>query len=352
MFGSGRVFKRGNRWWIAYYSWGREYRESSRSTSRADAERLLKHRLREVGSDTLGYSTFIPPSRNDLTVGALLRDLEQDYRRKGGRALPQFLAHIRAVCRAFGDRRAVALTELEVDRYIQDRLAARKAPGTVNRELQLLGQAFRLAVRKRRLRAIPLIPRLPERNVRQGFFERDEFAAVVQHLPDYLQDFARFAYFTGWRKGEIRSLTWADVDLEEKVVRLNPLYSKSGVGRVLPLEGELWEIIRRRREQAVSGSSYVFCRDGRPLVNIRRAWILACKGAGVQGKLFHDLRRTAVRNMVRAGVPERVVMEVVGHKTRSIFDRYNIVNLTDLRRAMRWNQGDGCGTSLCRYCWS
>ena len=162
------------------------------------------------------------------------------------------------------------------------------------------------------------------------------------HLPEYLQGFARFGYLSGWRKSEISSLLREDVDRLGKVIRLRPQNSKNGAGRVLALEGELWDITGRQwhsreydqGEGTVAFSLYVFHRDGTPIGSIRKAWASACKKAGAQGRLFHDLRRTAVRNRVRAGVPERVAMSISGHKTRAIFDRYNIVSEDDLRQAV------------------
>ena len=121
-----------------------------------------------------------------------------------------------------------------------------KAPATVNCSTQLLAQAFKLSIQRLHLSSAPVIRHLPEAgNARQGFFNETEFRSVIEHLPDYVKDFALFAYLTGWRKGEITSLKWADVD--EEIVRLRPEYSKNRQGRTVPLVGELAEVICRRK---------------------------------------------------------------------------------------------------------
>ena len=197
---------------------------------------------------------------------------------------------------------------------------------------------------RRRLSSAPHIRHLSERgNARQGFFTDIEFRAVVDGLPKYLQDFTRFGYLTGWRKGDIASLRWEDVDGE--TIRLRPEHSKNGTGRTVTINGELSELMERRKtarqvktKTGVMLADLVFHHNGEAIVDFRKAWATATKLAGVSGKLFHDLRRTAVRNMVRAGVPERVAMSISGHKTRSVFDRYNIVSESDLRDAMQRTQ--------------
>ncbi len=164
-------------------------------------------------------------------------------------------------------------------------------------------------------------------------------------LPDYFQPVVTFAYHTGWRKREILSLKWNQVDLEARTIRLDPGTTKSREGRSIALDGELLQVIQRQWEKRkvaqIPGHSptllcpYVFHRDGRPIGDFRDAWAKGTKEAGLTGKIFHDFRRTAVRNMIRAGVPERVAMMISGHKTRSVFDRYNIVSEEDLKEAAR-----------------
>jgi integrase len=252
-----------------------------------------------------------------------------------------------------------------IDRYVQRRADEGAKPATINRETQLLGQALRLAVRRGNFARVPEIRRLREDNARQGFFEAAEYEVMVAHLPAHLRDLAAFAYLTGWRRGEILTLTWADVDRDSGIIRLRPENSKNRRGRVLAIEGELVPLLEQRWQARVVKDSqgiqhvveWVFHRRGRPIVDFRKAWAAACAKAGfarpklddtgspvldskgqpvmVPTKLVHDFRRTAARNLVRAGVPERVAMAVTGHLTRSMFDRYNIVAEDDLRSAMQ-----------------
>jgi integrase len=364
MKGAGRIYKRTNCkvWWIAYCHCGKEIRESAADAIHAAAEKkrgkftdadarsaarkFLEKRVREVANDREGVKAFIGPQQDRLTVKDMLDALESDFKLRGLKSLDKTLGHLRIVRAALGDLRASNVSSATVSRYIEQELEEKKTPGTVNRRTALLGAAFRLAIRRRQINSMPEIPKLPEHNARRGFFEKAEFESVLKHLPEYLKGFVQFGYLCGWRKAEIASLQWADVDMLGKVIRLRSEHSKNGQGRVLALEGELWNIIARQwssrdyqnSDKTIGISALVFHRKGEPIGDIRKSWKPACKETNVSGKLFHDLRRTAVRNMVRAGVSERVAMSISGHKTRAIFDRYNIVSEDDLRKAMERTQ--------------
>ncbi len=337
MRGQGRIYKRGEgevqRYWIAYYVGGKEKRESA-GYKEADAKKLLKARLGEIHS-----GKFIDPKKAKTTVNELLDNYIIHLGNKGAKSINTLVSHLKPIRELFGCERAIDINGQRIDNYILDR-RRHAANATINRGLGGLKQALNLARKQGVLNHELYIPQLKEDNARQGFFEKNEFDAIVLELPEYLKDFMGFAYHTGWRKGEMVSLTWNLVDRSAKEIRLHT--SKNGAGRCLPLEGELWSLIERRwsarkiesKDGEVSISPLVFHRQGKTVGDCRKAWKTACEKAGYPGKLVHDFRRTAARNMTRAGVTETVAMSITGHKTPSMFQRYNITSSEDKRQAM------------------
>jgi integrase len=354
--GSGRIFQRGSYLWISYYAHGKEQREVAKRVrtgekieattekNRHEAERFLKHRLGEIAAEQHGGRAFVGPQQERVTVNQLLDGLEQDYRLRDKWTV-KVSSVVKPLRERFGTWRAVELTSDAVGKYVANLREEGKCNSTVNHRTQLLRQAFKVAIRNKQLSQQPFIPRLSEvGNERQGFFETADFEAVVEHLPEYLQDFARFGFITGWRKGSIASLRWSDVG--DDVIFLRAKNSKNRKPETMPLEGELGDIIERRRTAAVledeNGSKrfaeFVFHRNGQPVGDFRKAWATACKAANVDHRLFHDLRRTASRNMISAGVPQAVAMKITGHRTDSMFRRYAIVNEEQKREALAKTQ--------------
>jgi len=188
---------------------------------------------------------------------------------------------------------------------------------------------------------------LAENNVRQGFLEHGDFLKLLENLPDHLRPLVEFLYLSGWRKGEAIKLEWRDVDLNGKTVRLRIENSKNKEARILPLTGRLLELMDERKTGRRLDCPRVFHKKGQPIKEFRKTWKTACVAAGVghfeeiggtkkkkyKGTIVHDLRRCAARNLSRAGVTEAVAMEITGHKTRSMYRRYRIVDERDLREA-------------------
>jgi integrase len=336
MRGNGRIFPRKGTasLWCAYYLRGREYRESTGATDPKQAEKFLKRRLKEVGADQIGAKPFMGPQQA----------LKADYGLRG-KLTPQFGSHLARIRDYFGAVRATALSSETVDKYISEQLEAGYKPATVNRGTQLLRQAYALAITRRHLHSLPSIRRLDESdNVRRGFFEEPELRRVVSYLPDYLRDFTLYGFLTGWRKGGIKNLRWPDVTkqiiedketkerMEVEVIFLPAKHWKNREAQIMPLVGELAEIIARRRatravktDTGVMLSEFIFHRNGLPIGDMRKAWRTACKLAGVSGRLFHDLCRTFARNADNDGVSRSVAKDIMGRKTEAIYARYRIV---------------------------
>jgi integrase len=339
---------------IKYYRDGRAIYESAGTDIKDDAKTILRQR-----EGALADGRPIPgKAARLLRFDDAVKDLLNDYRVNGKRS------HTVVKRRAekhltpfFGGRRLAEISTVDIRAYV----AHRKEQGIVkrgarvrdvsnaeiNRELQHLKRAFTLAIQAGKLSQKPHIPLLKESSPRAGFFEREQFESVVSKLPDALRPIIRFAYITGWRvPSEVQTLAWSQVDFRADTVRLNPGTTKNDEGRVFPMTRELRTLLERQRDVADDAKRaghivpWVFFRmvaKGRRgpkapkrIIAFTKAWKSACVAAGCPGRIPHDFRRTAVRNLVRAGVPERVAMQMTGHKTRSVFERYNIVSEGDL----------------------
>ena len=278
----------------------------------------------------------VPPPRTFGPQGPTLGDLSdaylQDYQVRQFRSHSTARGRVAHLTAFFGRAaRAAALTTHQIRQYQLARRAAGAATGTINRETSALHRMCTLAVHWGWLDTVPGFPdRLRENPPRQGFFEHPEYRAVRAHLPAPWQDILDLAYYSGWRKQEILGLTWDEIDRAGGVIRLSPARSKTLVGRILPISPPIAEALARRRARRDPDSPLVFHRDGIPVRRWRTAWRTACQAAGVPTRFLHDCRRTAARNLIRANVPERVAMLLTGHKSRAIFDRYNIINEQEL----------------------
>lgn len=325
-------------WWLKYRdATGRLVREASGTEKKQEAKKLL---MRREGASVEGRPTS--PQATKITVSELFADLVNEYTVNGRRLdrLQFSLAHLRPV---FASRRAMQVTTADVTAYAATRLAAKAAPATVNRELAALKRAYSLALEASppKLYLRPHIALLEENNVRQGFLEPEQLDALLRHLPEALRALMRVAFITSWRvASELVPMQWYQVDFTAGQLRLEPGMGKTKKARIFPFTPELRAVleaqraatdqIQRRRGMVIP---HVFHRAGRPILDFRKAWQNACAAAGCPGRIPHDMRRSAIRAMVRAGISENVAMQMSGHKTRAVFDRYAIVSAADLTAA-------------------
>ncbi len=326
----GMIYKRGKTFWIKYYRNGKPYYESSKSHKETEAKKLLKKREGEISMGKLPGIYF-----DRVRFDELAEDLFLDYRinaRKSLKRVEQGVNHLENYFQGF---RVTQITTPKIQAYIEIRLKEGTANATVNRELSALKRMLNLGARQTppKVDRVPFIPMLRENNVREGFFEHEEYLALLRALPADIRPAVTFAYNTGWRRSEIMNLKWNRVDLQENTVRLEAGETKNSEGRVIYLDEGLIKLLKIQNFKRHIGCDYVFHRNGKRIKDFRCVWERACREVDIEGRLFHDLRRTAIRNMVRSGVQEQVAMKISGHKTRAIFDRYNIVNPDDLKKA-------------------
>jgi integrase len=352
------IYKRGGMYWFSFIFNERRIQKSTKQGNRKAAIDIESAFRTALAKGEVGIT---PPKKERRTVGELLDGLKANYE-ANGKLSAQNKSLVLRTKEDFTSKMATELTSDDVKKYVERRKAEGAKNSSINRVTEVLRRAYKLAGIP-----APQMERLSEAgNARQGFLSEAELDALIAQLPEDLQDFTRFAAACGMRKGEIAGLTWAMIEGDELHVPAD--ICKNRKGRVLPLTGELLDIVERRRAAlprekngTVQLSEFIFHRSGTAVAEIRKSWQTGAIAAGLgimvcpkcesrrtekycqecktarkyEGKLFHDLRRTAVRNMVKAGVNTQVAKQWSGHKSDSMFERYSILSTDDMREAAK-----------------
>jgi len=387
--GSGRLFQRGQIWWAQYYSHGRQIRVSTEETDEKRAGKFLKRKLAEVETGTHIDARNI---RYEDLRDAYMVDYQVNHRKSlhhDAKGEP-YLDAVKRLDDFFYGFKASQVDADGVRQFQADQQKKGLSNGSINRSVSALRRMFNLALEDGRLNAVPYFPMLKESAPRSGFFEREQYDKLFAALPDYLRLPLALGYYTGMRLSEVRNLRWEQVDFLHGMITLRAGETKNDQGRVIPIVPQLAGLLAAQHARRQEGCPYVCFRVhhlGRALQigGFRKAWQARCIKLGLgrmesaadasgevayekargdrrgakskvkmiyRGMLYHDLRRSTVRNLVRAGVPEKVAMKVSGHLSRSVFDRYNISSERDVLDAGQKlatfleKDGDKTGTAV------
>jgi len=335
-------------WYAQIYKDGKPYRISTRCSVKEEAKDFLKKLI----LDATAGKPFVGDVQK-TTYGDLRGGLIANYTEKGNKSLlvradgTEFINGLDALDSYFGfeegKKPGVSVTKITTDvarAFAAKRLAEGVTNSTINNSLALLRRMLRIGYEDGKLPVVPVIRLLKANPARKGFLTQEKFDQLIGHLPIHLRPLITFLYWCGVRLGEALQITWEQVDLDVPLIRLEDEQTKSGEARTIPLPDPVVEMLRT-----------VEVKEGQVFdsTNLRKTWAKACVATGLgrlepidkngnqryNGLIIHDLRRSAVRNLRKAGVPESVAMKISGHKTRAIFERYNIVDTEDLVTAMR-----------------
>lgn len=336
--GTGSTYQRGDTWWIKYYRNGKPYRESTHTNDPKKAQKLLTLRLAQCATGTF-HGLKVERIKVDELAEDFLRDYKINHKKSLRDVTTRWGMHLKPW---FADMRAADVTSEQIARYVDARQLEGAANATINRELAALKRMFNLGRESTPPKVInvPVFPRLKESNARSGFLEDAQFAKLVEGADLWLRTLIECGATIGWRHQELLGLRVRQIDVEHKIVRLEPGTTKNDEGREAPMSETMLQLLAACVE-GKEADDHVFTRpDGTPVRSFRKTWLRACKRAGVPNLLFHDLRRTAARNLRRAGLAETLIMKIGGWKTTSVFHRYAITNRQDMAAGMRQYEED------------
>lgn len=333
--GTGSIFLRGKVLWIRYYRNGRGFSESTHSDSKTTARALLNRRQSEIETGTFN------PQQGKVRVSDLMATTLQRYENDGLKSIAdartRWTLHLKP---EFEHLLAANVSSDMLDSYVQKRLKEDAEPATVNRELALLKRGFSLGMQSTppKVRFMPHFPHLKEDNVRTGFVTDEQaelLAAECAKVGLWAVALFTTLFEFGFRVGEALNLRVRQVDLSNRSIDLNPGETKSGKGRTAIMTSRVYELLKAciMSKQA---DDFVFTReDGKKITDFRGTWAKVTIAVGCPDLLVHDLRRSAIKRMIRRGIAQTAAMKISGHRTESVFRRYAIVGEEDLRDAAR-----------------
>lgn len=348
-------------WYAQYYQNGKQIRVSTGKYVKQEALGVL----RDLMSKADRGETPITELRK-TPYGDLRARLISNYQDKGNRTLET---------RADGTETIVGLPQLDAffgfneksqgvpvtrintaaaNDFVKARRKQGAGPAMINRSLACLRRMLNIGFEDGLINKVPKIRLLKEPGARKGFLEEDKFNELLALLPSHLRPLILFLFWCGVRKGEALQIEWPQVDLDARLIRLEEEQTKNAEPRVIPLPSVVVDALRGINPKV----GPVFSDT-----NLRTEWERACAACGLgvrekvegdytwhryKGLIVHDLRRSAVRNLRRAGVSENVIMKISGHKTADVFRRYNIVSTDDVSAAMRQLETASLGKSVAR----
>ena len=356
-------------WWIRYADAAGRIRREKAGTWTAARNLYIKRKAEVLQGRKLPEKLRQRPVTFADLAQAARADIERRHRRTR-----DSLTHLTRAVDWFGAREAVLLIPSEIEAKLSAVADTEGwASSTYNHHLNAISLAYRLALRAGKVSVNPArqVPRRREENVRQGFIMDAQYTKLSQACDSlWLRTMLALGYTYGWRAGELVRLHVAQVDVATRTVRLEPGTTKNRDGRTIRLTGECLELMKVCTAGKEPGDALLTYENGSPVRAYRYGWEQLCVSVGLgrfvcstckaqgpatvaagricpacskakrrgryayEGLLFHDLRRSAVRNLERARVPRSVAMKITGHKTESVYRRYAIVSEADLDEAV------------------
>ena len=333
---SGSIYPRGPIWQIQYWVDGKRFRESSKSTSKDEAQKLLNRRMAEAREGAPAKPTTIG------SLAALYLEAQRPRWKEGTHewATGIWTKHLKPV---FDGRSPASLLPADLDIFVAKEKEAQYSEPVINRCLVVLKAILRYGVRNKALRAADL-PEFPKHfderpYVRQGHIDYWDFITFSGYIPDdeeWLEGLCMLAFIFGFRRAELVYMKVGQIDFERSRLSLPPGSTKNKMPKTTYFnpKGRVGKMLRQMAK-GKRPEHYLFSRDGgsTPCRDFRVSFDRAATaanittGSGKNGKLmFHDLRRSAITQMDEAGLSETQSMKVAGHLTPAVHARYKILS--------------------------